>query len=151
MLHDKIKDELKKSMLAKDALRTSVLRGIIAALMNEHVAKNKKPSEKMIDEETLAIIRRLAKQRKDSMEQFKAGGRQDLVDSETAELKILEAYLPQMMSKDEIRKVAEKKKEELGISDKAKSGQLTGAVMKELKGKADGGDVKEVVEAILGK
>lgn len=148
-LQTDIKGQIKEAMLAKDALRLSVVRGLVAAFTNELVAKQRKPTEELSDEDVLAVIRRAVKQRKDSIEQFTAGGRQDLVDSEAAELSVLEKYLPQMMSRDEIKKVAEAKKKELGITDKSKLGQFVGTLMKELKGKADGGDVKSVAEELL--
>lgn len=149
MLHSNIKSQIKEAMLAKEAVRLSVVRGLVAAFTNELVAKGRKPTEELSDEETLAVIRRAVKQRKDSIEQFKAGGRNDLVEAESAELAILEKYLPKMMSREEIKKIAEVKKTELGIVDKSKMGQFMGALMKELKGKADGGDVKEVVEKLF--
>ena len=136
-------------MLAKDTLRLSVVRGLVSAFTNELVAKNRKPTDELSDEDVFAVIRRAVKQRKDSIDQFTKGGRPELAADESAELKVLETYLPQMMSKDEIRKIAEAKKVELGITDKAKLGQFIGAVMKELKGKADGADVKEVVESLF--
>ena len=148
-LQSDIKAQIKEAMLAKDQLRLGVVRGLVAAFTNELVAKQRKPTEELSDEEVLAVIRRAVKQRKDSIEQFKSGGRQDLVDSESAELSVLEKYLPQMMSRDEIKKAAEKKKAELGITDKAKLGQFVGMLMKELKGKADGGDVKAVAESLF--
>ena len=91
----------------------------------------------------------MVKQRKDSIEQFKKGGREDLVREEEAQLKILETYLPEMMSREEIEKITKAKKEELGIVDKSKQGQLMSALMKELKGKADGIIVKEVVDSLF--
>lgn len=149
MLHDTIKEEIKKAMLAKDTVRLETMRSVSAAFTNELVSKKRTPQEKLADDDALAVIKRLAKQRKDSIEQFEKGGRQDLADKEKQELGILEAFLPAMMSKEEIRKVAEAKKAELGIADKSKLGQLVGAVMKELKGKADGNDVKEVADEML--
>lgn len=146
---EKIKEQIKQAMLARDSVRLNVLRGILTAFTNELVAKGKKPQDALADEDCINVIRRLSKQRKDSIEQFEKGGRVDLAENERAELAILETYLPQMMSKEEIKKVAEAKKAELGISDKAKIGMLTGAVMKELKGRADGNDVKEVLEALF--
>jgi uncharacterized protein YqeY len=107
------------------------------------------PGVEDADEEALAVVKRLVKQRKDSIEQFKKGNREDLVKVEEAELKILEVYLPQMMSKDEILKIAQKKKVELGITDKTKSNMLMSGLMKDLKGKADGADVKAVVEQLF--
>ena len=148
-LHEKIKDEIKDAMKAKEAVKLEVLRGMLAAFINELVAKKRKPNEILEDDEALAVIGRLAKQRKDSIEQFSKGGREDLVQNEEEELKILETYLPEMMSKEEIEKIAKAKKEELGIDDEAKKGMLMGTLMKELKGKAEGGDVKAVVDSLF--
>jgi len=147
-LHATIQGQLKEAMVAKDALRVSVIRNMLSAFMNELVAK-KSADKELKDEDALAVIKRLTKQRKDSIAQFEQAGRNDLTANEQSELKILETYLPTMMSRDDIRVVAEKKKQELGVTDKAKIGQLTGAVMKDLKGKADGGDVKAVVESLF--
>lgn len=149
MLHEQIKEEIKKAMKAREAVRLEVLRGVLAAFINELVATGKTPQDTINDDAALTVIRRLAKQRKDSIEQFEKGGRKDLADKEREELTHLEKFLPQMMSKEEIQKIAEAKKTELGIEDKAKMGMFMGAVMKELKGKADGSDVKEVVESLF--
>jgi uncharacterized protein YqeY len=149
MLHQQIKDEIKKAMMAKEALRLETMRGLSAAFTNELVATKRTPQEMLTDEEALKVIKRAANQRKDSIEQFEKGGRPELAEKEKAELIIIEAFLPQMMSKDEIRKIAEAKKVELGAMDKSKMGMFMGALMKELKGKADGGDVKEVVESLF--
>ena len=148
-LQTDIKDGIKKAMLAKEPLKTNVLRSISAAFTNELVAKGKKPQDELGDEDGIAVIKRMVKQRKDSIEQFTKGGRADLAADEQAELAILETFLPATMPKEEIRKVAEAKKAELGMTDKTKLGMLIGAVAKELKGKADGGDIKEVVESLF--
>jgi uncharacterized protein len=139
-LHQDIKSRIKDAMKAKDSIRLQALRNLSAAFTNEVIAKMRTPQEELSDPEALAVIKRLAKQRKDSIEQFKNAGRDDLVESEEAELRVLEEFLPQTMSKDEIKKVAEAKKAELAIADKSKIGMLMGAVMKELKDKADGGN-----------
>ena len=146
MLQDIIKQGIKEAMLAKDTVKLAVMRALTAAFTNEAITLK---VEKLTDEQALAIIRRGVKQRKDSIEQFTKGGRADLADAEMAELKILETFLPQMMSVGDIRKIAEAKKAELGITDKSKAGVLMSALMKELKGKAEGADVKNVVEEIL--
>ncbi|MES2088177.1 MAG: GatB/YqeY domain-containing protein [Patescibacteria group bacterium] len=144
-----IKSEIKEAMMAKDQVRLLVVRGLVAAFLNESVAKGKKPTDELSDEDALAVIKRAVKQRKDSIEQFTNGGRADLAESEKAELAILEKYLPQTMSREEIKKIAVAKKAEMGITDKAKLGQFVGTLMKELKGKADGGDVKVVAESLF--
>ena len=148
-LHQSIKGGIKEAMLKKDSVRLGVLRGLTAAFTNELVAKSRMPSDELTDEEALAVIKRAVKQRKDSIDQFMKGGREDLAKDEKAELVVLETFLPATMSKDEIRRVAEAKKAELGITDASKLGQFIGTVMKELKGKAAGADVKEVVESLF--
>lgn len=148
-LHETIKKQLVEAMKAKDEVRLRTVRGILTAFTNELVATGKKPQDFMEDEKALAVITRLAKQRKDSIEQFEKGGRADLAEIEQVELVVLQAYLPTLMSVDEIRPIVEAKIAELGITDKTKVGQLLGALMKDLKGKADGGDVKAVVDSLL--
>ena len=148
-LQKDIQGKIKDAMIAKDAVRLTVLRGLVSAFTNESVAKGKTPQDELPDEDAISAIKRAVKQRKDSIEQFTKGNRIDLVAVEEAELKILDTFLPQTMSKEEIRKIAEAKKAELGVTDKAGLGKFMGAVMKELKGKADGNDVKEVVKSLF--
>ncbi len=149
MLHEDIKKSLKDAMIARDSARVGVLRGLLADFTNELVAKRRMPQDMLTDQEALEVIKRAVKKRIDSVEQFKSGGRQDLVDAEEAEIALLKPFLPKMMSRDEIRPIAEKKKAELGMTDKTKAGMLVGAIMKELAGKADGGDVKVVVDSLF--
>ena len=149
MLHEEIKGKIKEAMLAKDAVRLEVLRGMVASFTNELVAKGKKPQEMLSDEEAMAVIMRMSKQRKDSIEQFGKGGREDLVAEEQAQLAIIETFLPAMMSKADVEKVARAKQTELGITDPTKKGMLMAGVMKDLKGKADGMLVKEVVDSLF--
>lgn len=148
-LHEDIKSSLKESMKAKDEVKLRTVRSMLTAFTNELVATGKTPQDTLEDEAVLGVIKRLAKQRKESIVQFEAAGRQELADPEKEELEILESYLPQMMSQEEIEPIAKAKLEELGISEKSQIGQAIGAVMKELAGKADGGDVKVVVEKLL--
>ena len=149
MLHEQIKNNIKEAMLAKDKVRLEVMRGLVTAFMNELVATGKTPQDVLTDEQTLTVITRLAKQRKDSIEQFKKGNRDDLVKEEEAQLAILETYLPKMMEKSEVEKIVLAKKEELGITDANKKGMLMSSLMKDLKGKADGNIVKEVVDQLF--
>lgn len=148
-LHEQIKSNIKTAMMAKDAVRLEVMRGLSTALMNEAVSKGKTPQDLLSDEEALAVIVRTAKQRRDSIAQFQAGGREDLVAEETAQLKVLEEFLPKMMDKSEIEQIANAKKLELGIDDASKKGLLMSSLMKDLKGKADGMMVKEVVDSLF--
>lgn len=149
MLISQIREDMKTAMKAKDSLRVQTLRGALAAFTNELVSKNMKPTDEVPDAMATIVLKRLAKQRKDSAEQFTNGGRQELADKEMAELKIIESYLPQGASKEEIEKVAKAKMQELGVTDLAGIGKMTGAVMKEFAGTADGNDVREVLQKLL--
>lgn len=148
-LQESIKSGLKEAMMAKDSVKLTVIRGLMTMFTNELVALGRTPQDALSDDEVLTVIRRAIKQRKDSIEQFTNAGRPELAESEQSELSILESYAPKMMSQDEIRALAVAKKAELGIDDKSKSGMLMSALMKDLKGKADGGDVKAVVEGLF--
>jgi len=149
MLKDSIKNDLKEAMKAKDQVRVDTLRGAIAAFTNELVAKGRKPTEELSETEMIAVLKRLAKQRKDSIEQFTKGGRPELAQKEATELGFIEAYLPKGASKVEIEKVAKAKIAELGVTDASGIGKLTGAIMKEFAGNADGNDIKEVLASLL--
>ena len=148
-LQEQIKAELKEAMMAKDAVRLTVIRGLMTAFTNELVATSRTPQELLSDEEALKVITRTAKQRKDAIAQFEAAGRTDLADEDREQLTLLEKYLPQLMSADEVRPIAEAKKAELGVADKSGAGKLIGLLMKELAGKADGAVVKQVVDSLF--
>lgn len=147
-IHETIKAQMITAMKAQEADKLTTLRGLLAAFSNEMMTKGE-TTPFASDDLALSVIKRSIKQRKDAIEQFTAGNRPELAEQEKQELSILEAYLPASLSKEEIMKVAIAKKAELNVSDRAKAGQLTGAVMKELKGKADGNDVKAVVDSLF--
>jgi len=149
MLHEEIKNNIKKAMLAKDIVRLEVMRGILASFTNELISKKNKPTETLSDDEALKVIIRLAKQRRDSIEQFKKGGREDLVKEENEQLKILSEYLPEMMSEEEVERIVQMQIESLGIKEKKDKGRLMGTLMKELGGKADGEVINKVVDSLL--
>lgn len=149
MLHIQIKDELKVAMKARDAIKLRTVRSMLTAFTNELVATGSTPQGELTDEAVLGVIKRLAKQRKESILQYEAGGRPELAVPEKEELMVLESYLPQLLSRDEIRVVVEKKIAEMGAVDKSKMGMLIGSLMKDFAGKADGADVKAVVEELL--
>ncbi len=137
------------AMKAREALKVEVLRGLMSAFTNELVATKRKPTDELPDEDVLGVIRREVKKRKDASEQFRAGNRPELADKEDAEKVMLDAYLPAMMSAEDVKKVAEAKKAEMGVTEKKEMGKLMGAVMKELGGKADGDTVKEVINSLF--
>lgn len=144
-----IKEQMKEAMKAKDTVKLGVVRGLSSAFTNELVKLGKMPQDELSDEDALNVIRRAVKQRKDSIEQFVTGGRPELAEDEKAELAILETYLPAMMSKEDVMTIAKAKMAEMGAIDKSKAGMFMGALMKDLKGKADGDIVKAVVDELL--
>ncbi len=148
-LHSQIKDGIKEAMKAKDTVQLGVVRGLSAAFTNELVATKRMPTDELSDEEALNVIRRQVKQRTDSIEQFTKGDREDLAESEKAELAVLETYLPAQVSHDEIMAIAKTKMAELGVTDISKKGMFMGVLMKELKGRADGDIVKNIVDELF--
>jgi uncharacterized protein len=153
MTHPELKETMKVAMKNKEVIRLSVIRGILSAVTNELVAKGDKPTDELPEEDVMGLVRRAAKQRKDSIEQFEKGGRPDLAEKEKEELVILEAMLPTQMNDQEIETAARAKASELSIelspANKDKNNQLMGPLMKDLKGKADGTLVKQVVERLF--
>jgi len=148
-LHENIKNQIKEAMKAGDKIRLEVMRGLVTAFTNELVATGHTPQEMLSDEQALAVVTRLAKQRKDSIEQFTKGGRIDLVEEETRQLNILSEYLPKLMERSEVEEFVKSKVSELGAIDPSKKGMFMATLMKDLKGKADGAMVKEIVDQLF--
>lgn len=149
MIKETIRTDLVAAMKAKETLTVETLRGALAAFTNELVATGKKPTDELTDDEALKVLKRLSKQRKDAAEQFNKGGRPELAQKEEQELVIIEKYLPQQASVEAIERVVQAKITELGITDASGIGKLTGAIMKELGGNADGNVIKEVINRLL--
>ncbi len=149
MIATDIREQMKQAMRDKDQVALDTYRGVLSAFTSELVATGKTPQDEVSDDLALKVIQKLIKQRKDAISQFEAGGRADLADEEKKQLAFLEKFQPAQMSEAEIRTIAEAKKTELGITDKAKAGVLTGAVMKAVAGQADGSVVKAVVESLF--
>jgi uncharacterized protein YqeY len=148
-IHESIKAGIPDALRARDQAKLRTLRSLSTAMTNEVVAKKRKPDEFLTDEEAIAVLKRAANQRKDSIEQFEKAGRMELTGGEQEELVIIESFLPTMMEREEIERIAKDKMAEMNITSKADSGKFIGALMKELKGKADGADVKSVVDSLL--
>jgi uncharacterized protein len=138
-----------EAMKAKDSTRVNTLKGLKAGFTNELVAQKMTPSDPVSDEIALTIIKRQVKQRKDSIKQFTDGGRPELAEQEAVELAILDEFLPEQMSEEEVTAIVDAKIAELGITDKSGMGQLMGAVVKETAGNADGGMIKQIVDSKL--
>jgi len=149
-IHQTIKAGIPDALRARDEVRLRTLRSLATAMTNESgEQKSVKPDEFLTDEEALVVLKRAANQRKDSIEQFTAAGRTELAEPEIAELAVIETFLPELMSKEEIRAIATEKLTAMDITEKKDAGRFMGSLMQELKGKADGGDVKEVVDSLL--
>jgi len=149
-LHQQIEAELKSALKSGEKEKAGALRFLISAIKNHQIEIKAKGEEYLKDEEVVAVVRRQAKQRKDSISEYEKGGRTDLAEKEKRELAILENYLPAQAGEEKIREVVKSKIAELGIADKSGFGKLMGAAMAELKGQADGDAVKKVVEEELG-
>jgi len=154
-IHEDLKKSIPDAMRAKDAVKLQTLRSLVTAMTNEVVAKKRKPDEFLSDEEALAVLKRAANQRLDSIEQYTRGGRPELALPEKAELAIIEGYLPAQMSRNEIEAAVKAKMSELGlpaqagVSNKTDSNKLIGALMKDLKGQVDGTVIREVIDSLL--
>jgi uncharacterized protein YqeY len=146
-LREQIISDMTASMKAKDASRTSTLRMVKAAMMNRQIEKG----GELDDEEMGKLLRSLVKQRRDSVEQYEKGARQDLADKEKAEIQVIEAYLPQAASPEEIEAAVAAAIAETGANSMKDMGKVMKAVQAALAGKnADGRMVSEIVKSKLG-
>lgn len=144
-LKEKITEDMKTAMRAKDSERLGTIRLLLAALKQKEVDERVELDDAMV----VAIVDKLVKQRKDSVTAFTQGGRTDLADKEAAEIKVLEVYLPQRMSADEITAEVNAIVTELGAKGPGDMGKVMGTVKAKLAGKADMGQVSAAVKAAL--
>ncbi len=145
-----IESDIKKAMKSKDQDRLKVLRSLKSKLMEKEISERKGGEAELSEEHAIEVLMKAAKQRKESIEQFEEGGRDDLADVEKAELEIIEQYLPTMMEEDEVRKIVKEKIDQLGASGMQDMGKVMGPLMGQLKGKAEGSMVSRVVKEELG-
>jgi uncharacterized protein len=148
MLKQKLQEDLKQSMLAKDELRTSTLRMLLSAINYFEIQKGGAGYE-VNDEEVLDVVTKEVKKRNEAIEMYKTGNRQDLVDKETKEAEILKSYLPEQMNEDEIRKIVEETIAQTGATSMQEMGKVMGALMPKVKGKADASLVSSIVREKL--
>jgi uncharacterized protein YqeY len=144
-LKDRITDDMKAAMRARDAERLSAIRMLLAAIKQREVDERIVADDPLV----LATVEKLIKQRRDAIAQFEAGGRDDLVAKESAELKVLAAYLPQQMSEAEIAAAVEAAVAESGASGAAAMGKVMALLKQRLAGRADMGRVSALVKARL--
>ncbi len=149
-LYEKILADLKESMLARDSARSTVLRSLKAAILEKEISlRTGGERSELTDEVITQVLMKAAKQRKDSLQQYMDANREDLAETERYELGIIDAYLPKMMSEDEILAVVKETAEKVGASSPADMGKLMGPLMGKVKGKADGALVNKVVKEFL--
>jgi hypothetical protein len=142
---ERLEEDLKTAMRAGDTMRRDVIRFARHALQQEQIARNR-PLEEV---EQVQALQRQARQRRESIEEFRKGKRQDLVDKETAELRVLEEYLPDQMDRDAIAERARQAIQETGAKGPAEMGKVMGRLMPQLRGQADGALVNQVVRELL--
>jgi len=144
---EKIKTDLKTALKGKDETTVSTLRLLLAAIHNKEIELKKRG--KLKNEEVVAVIRQQVKQRRESIEAYQKGKRDDLVEKEKQELDILSKYLPQQISSGELEKIVGQTIEETGASGSTDFGKVIGAVMGKVKGRADGSEVAKIVKEKL--
>jgi uncharacterized protein YqeY len=147
-LKEQIGDDLKSAMKAGDRIRLETLRTLRAALMEKEIEK-RGSGKPLSPEDEIAVLTSSAKKRRESMELFEKGGRPELVEQEGKELSIIQEYLPRQMSPEEVMKVIEQAVDTLGASGQSDFGKVMSSVMKELKGKADGRLIQDLVKKRL--
>lgn len=144
-LKEQLSNDLKDAMRQGDEIRKSTIRMVIAAVKNAEVAAIKQ----LDDREVLAVIAKQVKQRRESIEEFGKGGRQDLVDKEAAEMRVLQAYLPPAMSREDILEEARKVIAEVGAKGPGDKGRVMSVLMPRLAGRAEGRVINEAVTDLL--
>lgn len=144
--YEKIESQMKDAMKQKDSLRLSVLRMAIAAVRNAEIVKKVK---KLEENDVLQVIQKMIKEHKESIAQFEKGGRSDLVEKESQELKVLQEYAPKEMGLEELTSIVKIAVQESGFTSKADAGKVMKAVMEKVKGKADGKTVNQIVLSLL--
>lgn len=148
-IKEKILNDIKESMKARQTERLRVLRSLKSKLMEREISERKGGDATLTEEQALEVLMKAVKQRKESIDQFEKGNRNDLAEAEKEELKIIESYLPEMMGEKEIREIVKTKIDQLGAAGIADMGKVMGPLMEKLKGKADGSMVSRIVKEEL--
>jgi len=144
-LIERLNEDMKQAMKSQDKFRLSVIRMVRSSIKNAEIERQ----HPLDDHEVLDILQREVKQRKDSLQDFEKAGRQDLVDQVNEEIRILQEYMPQQMSEEEIIALVQQTIQETGASSKADMGKVMGALMPKVKGRADGKLVNRIVQQYL--
>ena len=148
-IKDKILNDLKEAMKSRQNERLMVLRSLKAKILEKEISERKDGESTLTEAQITEVLMKAAKQRKESIEQFMQGNREDLAVKERSELTIIESYLPEMMSEEEIRNAVKKQIESTGAKSVAEMGKVMGPLMATLKGKADGSLISTIVKEEL--
>lgn len=148
-LKDQITEEIKAAMKSKDKLRLETVRSIKKALLEKEVSVRPGGRAELTEVEEIEVLSQQAKQRRDSIEQYRQAGRNDLAEQEAQELTVIEAYLPKQLSEAEIEAVISEIVLQVGATSPKDMGKVMGPAMQQLKGKADGKKVQDLVKAKL--
>ncbi|MGL5832067.1 MAG: GatB/YqeY domain-containing protein [Waterburya sp.] len=149
-LKEQIGEDIKTAMKAKDTLRLQTVRGIKKAILDKEVELRPQGQDSLTPEQEIELLSQQAKQRRDSIEQFANAGRDDLAAKESQELAIIETYLPEQVSDEEVAKIIDELIASSGATTMKDLGKVMGPAMKQLKGKADGKKIQELVKSRLG-
>ncbi len=145
MLLEKLQDEMKKALKSGEKERLSVIRMLISEIKKVQIDQKKE----LTDEEIIQILQRYAKQRKEAIQQYKKADREDLVEKEERELKIVQEFLPEPLSNEEIEKIVEEVIKETGASSMKDMGKVMKIIMEKVKGRAEGSVVSQIVRSKL--
>lgn len=149
-LKDRITDDIKTAMKSKDKVRLETVRSIKKLLLEKEVSVRPQGQEALTEAQELEVLAQLAKQRRESIEQYRQAGREDLVAQESQELAIVEEYLPRQLSDEEVAATIDEIIAQVGASSPKDMGKVMGPAMQQLKGQADGKKVQQLVKAKLG-
>lgn len=145
MIKDRIREDMKAAMRSHDAARLSTIRLLLAAIKQREIDEQIEAG----DEDVLAVIGKMVKQRRDSVEQYRSGGREDLAANEQAEIDVLSAYLPQPLSEEEVAAIVDEAVAEVGMTGMAAMGKVMALVKPRVNGRADLGKVSALIKARL--
>ena len=148
-LKEQIGEDIKAAMKAKDKVRLQTVRGIKKAILEKEVELRPKGQESLNNEQEIELLSQQAKQRRDSIEQYQNAGREDLAAQEQAELAIIQTYLPEQVSDEEVEAIIEQLIADTGATTLKDLGKVMGPAMKQLKGKADGKKIQALVKSKL--
>ncbi|MCT2537605.1 GatB/YqeY domain-containing protein [Aquibacillus koreensis] len=145
-LVERLNQDMKQAMRNKEKDKLSVIRMVKASLQNDAIKLGK---DELTEEEELTVLSRELKQRKDSLQEFKEAGRDDLVEKLIDEIKVLQVYMPEQLSEEELKSIVLETIKEVDATSKKEMGKVMSALMPKVKGKADGGQVNQLVQQFL--